>query len=356
MRSPRKWFVVLFVISLCPLIWCCTSEHVDKEVLTYERYGKNIIYYDFSKIPDNLILDTKIRLPEDLEKFLYYKYNNPAIENPSRFEQEVWEEANKLGYTPDKFRNANFREAIMATVEIVVSRLTPYRVDKETDFVEKYGRHLSDDTYFHLKLGDCDKYRNNTIGVFNIVKKLNPKLQNVYLSIQELGGNFGTSHAWVSVVILQHNYLVLSHIDPTFYDTGGGPFEADDFHICLEHNIFIGYFYRALYGCDNLLYAYQIFEEEFLKTESKKWQEKILAHMNFIVLHISIYKPRVALDKGLWVLEQYEAEGFTKNLDDILYRVYKIYLEVDNKLEAEKYKQRLLKEFPDSYWLRWVKE
>lgn len=384
MRSPRKWFVVLFMVSLCLLItwWfihilsnidtniSCTQTPDARvfgakvfnaaisdfdSVPTHKRYGKNIIYYDFFKIPDNLIIDIGIKLPHDLKKFLKSKWNSPGIKNRSHFEQEVWEEANKLGYTPDKVKNMGVKEAIMAAVKIVASRLTFCYVDRD-DFAEKHGAFLPHDVYFHLKLGDCDKYRGITIGVFNIIKKLNLKLQNVYLSTEELGGNSGTGHAWVSVVIPQHNYLVLSHIDPTFYDTSGGLFEKGDSYICLEHNIFIAYFYKSLYGYDNYIYAYQILEEGCLKVKNKKQRERILSDMSFIVGVISIHKPKIALDKILQVLKQYETEGFTENLDAVLYRAYQVHLEAGNKIEAEKYKQRLLKEFPNSHWIKWVKK
>lgn len=355
MKDSKKRIVVLLIVLLCLLAG--RFVYANDDVPTYKRYGKNIFYYDFSKIPDNLVLDRKIELPKDLKEFLDYKYNNPMIENPLRFEQEAWEEAHKLGYTLDNLKNASFKEAIMAAVEIVVSRLTYHSVDWDENFIRKYGKHQPTDVYFHLKLGDCDKYRDATIGVFDIIKKLNPRLQNVYLSNEKLGSNH-EQHAWISIVIPQDDYLILSHIDPTFYDNYK-LLEAGNNHICLEHNIFIGYFYNALSECDSgydsLIYAYQILEEKILKVESKKWQEKILYDMSFIASLISIYKPRMALDKIRQVLALYEAEGFTENLDGILAHAFDICLEADEKLEAEKYKQRLLKEFPDSFRTESVK-
>ncbi len=320
---------------------------------TYKKYDKQIIYYDFSKIPDNLVLDKKIKPPKDLKKFLGNKWNNPRIKNHERFEQEFWEEANKLGYTLDKFRKIDFKEAVIAAVEIVAARLTYYLVDDDKDFIKKYGEYLPHDVYFHLKLGDCDKYRDTTIAAFNIIKKLNPRLQNIYLSIQCLGGNF-QRHAWVSIIIPQKDYLALSHIDPTLYDNGG-LLEVSNYHICLEHSIFIAYFYKALHGYKNLMHTYQILHEEFLKTEDRKWQEILLRDMSLTASSISIYKPKVALNKVLWAAELYEAKGFTKDMGVILYSLYEAHLKAGNKSEAEKYKQRLLKEFPNSFWTNLMK-
>lgn len=353
MRNLRKRFVIPLTVLLCLLVGCFV--YADDGVSTLERYGKNIIYYDFSKIPDNLVLDRKIELPEDLKEFLNYVINNPRIETPSRFEQEFWEEAHKLDYTLDKLKNASVKEAVMAAVKIVASRFTFCYVDKDEVFIKEFGAHLSKDVYFHLGLGDCDKYREATIAVFKIIKRLNPKLQNVYLSTQRLGGNV-RGHAWVSVVILQDSRLILSHIDPTYYDNGS-KLEADEYHICLEHNIFIAYFYKALPGCDNYIYAYQILEQAFLKVkvENKERREMILDDMSLLALRISVHKPEATPDRVLWTMEQYEAERFTKNLDAILYRVYLVYSNAGNKLEAEKYRQRLLKEFPNSSHAGWIK-
>ena len=284
---------------------------------TYKKYGKQIIYYDFSKIPNDLVLDRKIKLPKDLREFIKDEHNNPKIENPTRFEQEIWQEAHELGYTFDKFKNASVKEAIGASVEIVVSRLTYFLVDDEDkEFIKKHGAFRSLDYYFHWKSGDCDKYRDATIGVFNIIKKLNPDLKNVYLSQSSLGGNNFRPHAWVAIVIPQNDCLVLSHIDPTFYDNGNS-LEATDFHICFEYNIFIAYFYHALHGYKNYRHAYRFLNEAFFKAENKEWQEQILNDMSFALLQISHYKPMIAAKEIQWVVGAYDLLEFSKNLDTV---------------------------------------
>lgn len=352
----RNWFIAAIVILLCLLIgWQFNlfDPSFNNPLTTREKYGKKISYYDFSKIPDNLVLDKKIKLSKDLEIFLNNKFNNPRIKNYSRFEKEVWEEASKFGYRLDELRNTNFKEVIIAAVKIVASRLDYYSVDLDKSFIRKYGKYQSADFYFHLKLGDCDKYRDAVIAVFNMVKRLNRQLKNVYLSKEGLGGNLDTNHAWVSVLIPQKNYLILSHIDPTLYDASNF-LEAGSFYVCLENDIFIAYFYRELAGCDNLLYSYQILAKAFLETKNREWQEKLLSDMSFIVLLISIYKPKIAPSKIFWIMGLYDANRFKKNLDSILYRAYKVYLRAGDNLEAEKYKQRLCKEFPNSYWTKEV--
>ena len=322
---------------------------------TIEKYGQNIVYYDFSKIPvDSLVLDKEIPLPNDLKYCLSSIIYSPRIQNPQSFERLFWEEANKLGLAADKFKEMDIQQAVTAIVKVVGSRITYCLVDKDTSFINKYGEHLSIDKYFYLGLGDCDKYRNACIAAFKIVKVLNPKLQNVYLSTKGFGGN-QQPHAWVSVIIPQETLLILSHIDPTFYDNGGA-LEADEFHITLQNNIFLGYFYGILLGSENNLYAYQIFEKAVPMIEDEKQLENILDRMSFYALVTSIYNPQLAPEKILPVIQLYETKGFTAILDKLLYRAYKIYKAAGKTEEAEKYKQRLLTEFPNSYWVRKVKK
>lgn len=329
--------------------------------LTCERYGKKIVYYSLSKIPDNLVLNRKIELPLDLKEFLEYEYNNPRIENSIRFEQDFWEEASKLGYTHHRLKNAGIKEAIMATVEIACSRFTYFDVDNDSGFIKKYGEHLSTDDYFHLGRGDCKRYKHATIGVFHIIKKLNSRLQNVYLSEDDLGGNHGTQHAWVSIVIPQNDCLILSHIDPTFYDNGY-PLEASKYHICLDYNIFMMRFYIsvsifAAHFDDgySYIYAYQLMYEEFPEIKKARWRKWVLNEMSDVNYKISYSKPLVALNNAPWILERYEAEGFSDNLDKILAYTCYVYRNANRMSELEKYKQRLLNEFPSSPWTYAVK-
>jgi len=351
----KNWLIAIGIILLSLfLAWLFNifpTLHTNSTA-TRKRYGKRIIYYDFSKIPNNFVLTEKTKLPKDLKKFLDDEFNNPRIKNPSRFEKEVQEEAANLGFSLDELKRAGFREVITAAVKIVASRLDYYPVDLDKSFIKKYGEYRSADFYFHLKLGDCDKYRDAVIAIFNLVKKSNKRLKNVYLSREKLGGNPDNRHAWVSILIPQKNYLILSHIDPTFYDADNNHLEASSFHICLERNIFIAYFYKELEGCDNLLYSYQILTRAFFKTKDKKGQERLLNEMSFIVLLISIYKPRIAADEISWLVEEYEAVGLKKNLDSLFYRAYAIYSRAEETLKAEKYKKRLYKEFPNCYWVK----
>ncbi len=190
------------------------------------------------------------------------------------------------------------------------------------------------------------------IACFEIIKKLNPKLENVYLSREELGGSM-EGHAWVSVIIPQKDGLMLSHVDPTFYDNEG-ELEASkdefDAHILVYNNAFKAYFYHKLGSYE---YAYAIFEESLSKTTDEKTVEKLLDDMSFTILMMSHNK--TPLKEIEWILQQYESKGFKDNLDDILYRSYEVHKRAGDKEKSEAYLQRLFKEYPKSYWVEHVK-
>ncbi len=330
-----------------------TIENVIIGKKTSEEYGKNIVYFDFSKLPEELIPKEKMKLPSDLEKSLNKGYDKPEIKNEQVFMGDFWKEAVKLDYSPDKFKEMGFKKAIQAAVEITASRFTYTLVDDSGNwFAQKHGKSLSTDEYFHYGFGDCDKYRNATIAAFEFIKSFNPKLENVYLSKEEFGGS-KEWHAWVSIIIPQKDHLIISHIDPTFYDNDG-ELEASkdefDSHILVYNDAFKAYFYHKLGDYE---YACSLFEEALSRTMDEKTIEKLLDDMSYTVLRMS--NKRISSEKIEWVRQQYESKGFKDNLDDILYRSYKVHKQTGNKEESQTYLQRLFEEYPKSYWSKLVK-
>ena len=110
---------------------------------------------------------------------------------------------------------------------------------------------------------------------------------------------------WVAILIVQENSLILSHIDPTFYDIGRQSpkklLADDDWYITLKNDIFKACFYRELGGGDlsNLSHAYDIFEEKYNNIADRKPREEILENMNFIAFRMAITgQPQVALQKN----------------------------------------------------------
>ena len=325
--------------------------NVSKKKSTFKTYGRNIKYYNFSELPENSIPKEYVELPYDLEKCVNDELNRPDIADPSRFRREVLKEAEKLGYTEEMLKSLSVKEAILTAAKITGSKIDYHLVDSDPEFLSKYGSNISTDTYFYIGLGDCDKYRNITIGIFEIMKSINPNLKNVYLASEELGG-YMDFHAWVSIVIPCKESLMLCHVDPTFRDNGGN-FEAGERHIMIENEAYKAYFYKELQDCEN---AYMFFEESIKKQNDEDVLERLLEDTSFTLYLFSHEKPEFASEKIEKINQMYESKGFKDHLDSILYRSFIIYKDAGNKEKSEYYKQRLLKEFPDSYWVGEIKK
>ncbi|MDP2907465.1 MAG: hypothetical protein Q8O03_05995 [Nanoarchaeota archaeon] len=338
----------------------CTNNIKDLESIvynvsnknsTFKTYGRNIKYYNFSELPENQIPEEYIKMPYDLEKCVNNEINRPDITDPSRFRREVLKEAEKLGYTEEMLKSLSVKEAIFTAVKITGSKINYHLVDSDPEFLSKYGSKISTDDYFYIGLGDCDKYRNITIRIFEIMKSINHNLKNVYLASEELGG-YMDFHAWVSIVIPCKENLILCHVDPTFYDNGG-KFEAGEKHVMIENEAYKAYLYKELYDCEN---AYMFFEESIKKQNDDDVLERLLEDTSFTLYLFSDDNSKFVVERIENINQMYEAKGFKDRLDSMLYRSFIIYKDAGNKERSEYYKQRLLTEFPDSYWVGEIKK
>lgn len=357
MKLKNKVLIPLTVLCASTLFFGCSklkNLRVQKEApSTSEIYGENINYSDLSEILEGNISDRKIKLPPNLEKYLTAQIHNNQTEE-EQFKKDFWKEAHKLKYSPEKFKNMDFEEAILSIVEVIESKFEEaLDVDNDTEFIKKYGEDLPISTYFRLGIGDCERYRDATIEALRIIKGINPRLKNVYISDENLGGNI-QPHAWNSILIIKDSQIILSHIEPTLYDTEGHEYlEADDYHIDLQDKIYLAGFYESL---DEDKFAYNLLKKMLDKPQSKERIELILDRMGDSCSMISFDNPEEALQKFNKVMKHYEALNFTKNLDNVLYNAYEINKSAGNPKKAERYKQRLIKEFPDSYWIDSLKD
>lgn len=346
--------MVLAVLLFLFFIFGNINVYAIQKKSTIEQYGENIIYYNFTEIPNNLALTRKIEMPFDLEEYVENKWSIPRIKNILRFEKEFWDEAIKLGYSKEKFQNMNIQEAVWAAVKITCSRISYFDVDADKAFIKKYGVLLPADEYFHLKLGDCDKYANITIACFNIIKRFNKNLQNVYLSQSDLGGN-NIPHAWICILIVQKDGLIISHIDPTFYDNKD-KLEASDYHLDRDNNFYLVNFYSTLKGVQNQRYAYQLAKSIFLKTKNDK-KDIVLSKMSYICYIMSMYKSIEVFSEIEWILKEWNQEDPCREYEDLIfYNAYMIYKSNGNTEKAFYYKDELLKKYPNSFWARHVRD
>lgn len=334
-----------------------------KPKLTRERYGQKITYYDFFSLPDNVDTQAKIELPEDLAIYVKSRVNSPTIDknniyNQHWFEADILEEMHRRGYDLSDFAEMNYHDAIFACVKVVASRIKYNDMGNKfaKKFNKKYGRApMLDDNFYH-RTGDCDIYRDLTIVLFNYIKKINPRLNNIYLLRERLGGNLllHTEHAWVAILIPQENRLLLSHIDPTFYDVYGWNkrcLESDDKRICrgLNDAILRACFYRGLEDKNNLLYAYEDFEKLYRIAPNRRLKEFILDNLTYTAERIShLVSLKLATEKFLWILAEYDKNNFVQYHDEALYNAYLIFTRNNEKAKAESVKIKLLKKYPRS--------
>lgn len=349
--SRRLEFLIWLALLLIIVAILCVIGRLYfgfSQATTYQKYAKNVIYCDFSQLSDNLDLATKTDLPFDLLD--HYKSSRPKVENRSKFEAEFWQVAQELKITQDQFKTSNYQQALLDIVNIIGRRITYFEVDLDPDFIKTNGAHLPIDRYFYLGRGDCDKYRDLVIAAFDLIKPLNPNLVNVYLLDQNLGGNI-QPHAWVAVLIAQSDRLIVSHIDPTFYDNGSN-LEADtDYHVTLQPNIFLSKFY---YEIDDYNASYSILEDELNNTKDLLGQQLILVAMSRTLRLLSFSQSKFAAQKISTVISRYQSiriDPAKNQLYYILYDAYFIAKRNWDKNQASAYLERLKKEFPDSYWL-----
>ncbi|MCK5322382.1 MAG: hypothetical protein KAJ47_03900 [Candidatus Aenigmarchaeota archaeon] len=214
--KPKNIFNIIDQKELKPYIPEIISERNTKEI-----YRDNLIYTDFKdlKIPR----DEKFthQIPKDMALHMISE-NRPHIEDIDRFSSKVFETANKLGYSKKDIKNMNPKEAIELSQKIVCENIKYYFVDDDKEFKKcfeeeipkfKWGyRTLPHDRYFEIGLGDCDKYSALNTAVFDLLKKENRHLKNVYV-FEEIGGT-KERHSWNSVLYLKENKAYISHINP----------------------------------------------------------------------------------------------------------------------------------------------
>ncbi len=320
-----------------------------------EVYGVNIEYKNFSEMDDYLKNVQPGPIPNDLEKYIFNKHHRPRIENPERFQREVWEEAERLGYLEGSAPYLGIKESIMLAVKISVSQFVYFDVDHDKKFIEKHGSFLPIDEYFHLRLGDCDKYRDATIAIFDMIKVVNPRLENVYLSTELLGGNGDAPHAWVSIIIAEKDRLVLSHIDPTFYDAGQ-PLDAEEFHISLQNDYYIASFYLEISETvSDFEFVLPLFNEAYNRTESGDLKKRAFYNIIYCADMLVFSEPRLALKTIRWAEDQKEILEDRASLLQLVQVSYSIYSEVGDKERAKEFKEILYSEFPDSFWTKALK-
>ena len=223
----------------------CCSEFAYKENTSF-HYGSSIVYKHYGEIDFGKVAKDKMNIPLDLLRYLSVtnldlpqcflpmgNYRRNALEdNVKQMRGSVFEGARDLGFSKADIFNLPAQEAVALMIEIVAKRLDYHEVDDDQRFIKEFGAYLPTWKYWELKLGDCDKYSSSLTVVFNIFKMNNPNLGNIYITNRtnreiDVGivGLDGKIHRWNEFIIMGNNSIVISDIDPTFYDYD---LDADD--------------------------------------------------------------------------------------------------------------------------------
>ncbi len=303
-----------------------------------------ITYIDYERINYGEIPKEKINVPEDFnERIRNYNLFKPKFKNQNKFEEDVLKEAEKLGYNQKNLENLTPQQAIKCVLDIVTSRFQYLDVDNDQEFIQKNGKHLKFDEYFALGKGDCDKYSAAFMAVFDIIKKTNPNLQNIYASGHDLGGNT-INHAWNSLILLTKEKTLVTHIDPTAYDAGGELQAKKGSHIPKDNTEFLANFFLAV-EANSMCYE----KSELLFNRATVLDEK--AFLISIMTENCIGLKDNQKMKS--VRKKYETLCSQGLKDEelgakITYGLFNIESNTKNQKTAEAYYQELSKKYPNS--------
>ena len=170
------------------------------------------------------------------------------IENFDRFKSLVLEEAKKLGYSVEKIKSLFIHKAVELSAMITASRM---KIEKEAEEMDE----MEEDKIFEKGVGVCRHYADVNMAVFSVLKSINPRLKNTYISWyapQDLTRHFLFLHAWNQVVsIVGKNKALVTFIDPTWLDTKGKIDAFDEVHFGKEKCFF---FLDLARICEDLAY------------------------------------------------------------------------------------------------------
>ena len=222
-------------------------------------------------------------------------------------------------------------------------------IDDNIAFQLKNGEHLSADKYFKIGKGDCDKYASVLTAVFRVIKKINPNLKNIYISNNGLG-HYIKPHDWNSLVFLTPDKIILTHIDPTWYDNNGGLEGIRGYHVPQDDTELLARFYADIHDFDT---SYQYYVR--LLSQSS-WEDEKAGFLSTMAYLSDQLSDKEKMDS---VRKQYSDMNIQSTVnqmyeDDILYHSYRVEKKKGKKESAEQFKQELITKYPDSYWTEQV--
>ncbi len=250
----------------------------------------NIKYINFNNQFFDLIIEKNKDVPQKIKEKIRFSnlFFGANFNDVKQFERDVFNEALKLGYNQERIFQAKPKEVIQLATDIVAKRMSYHNVDEDASFNKFRGDSIEnvpglffDDLLFKIGKGNCKKYALLTTAIFDIFKKNNANLKNIYLAsnAKDFGGE-SLDHKWNSIIFASDSLVYVSHIDPTFYDNGRDSLEAKKgFHISENELEFLAKFY---YNFRDYRTAESINKNLLKQIANKEKRAKIYENLSFV--------------------------------------------------------------------------
>lgn len=276
-----------------------------------EIYGyENVHLTEFNELDFDDLSTEQVKVPSDLETELENSKDGQylPIENEFTFNQTIYETAEKLGYQKSDLQYLEPKEAVLLTLQIVRETLDYKLVDRpfleeegikklNPDFLPVYQTPI--DTYFHMAIGDCDKFSGLVMYIFDLMKKINPNLANIYIANEDLGGNRDAPHSWNSIVLMFGDKIEVAHVEPQFFS------ETCEFqNKCLTPSDYYvnsnTFDFELMYSLNDFDSAVENAEETYETIESREEKARFLKELTHSYNHSSLPNKK----EGIMMVDQ----------------------------------------------------
>jgi hypothetical protein len=294
----------------------------------------------FEQLPEK-----PVPVPQDLAETLKNHYTYAVkLEDPAGFERDILAELAKRGIPEDRIAGLGPRRLVELSYTIICDRLTYHLVDNDKEFKDGKGNIRPIDYYFRRGKGDCDKYRDLTIAAYNILKARAPAATNLYLGSQELGGEF-FMHAWPTAILLFPDKAEIAHFDPTFHD-GGGQLEGK----AGQHHMPDRFHARVFSAVKDLDRAIACFSAALAKAREAQDRAELYRERAFCEYL------KNDCEAVLRTRAAFESERLKPFHDAILYYAGQALSRAGRRDESWKARQELVEKYPDSIWIRNIRD
>lgn len=299
-----------------------------KDVYGYENvYLKNLYDLTFEDT------DETYKLPSDLEKAigLDFREKNIELRDKAKFEREVFGIAEKLGYSKEKIKSLQPLEALELVGYIVAENY-------EFKFINYSDKTI--DEIFEARRIKCTDYMYSVIAVFDIIKEINPRLNNVYVTTHLFCRYIG--HAWNTIVVMGKEDVQVAYFDATWYDTG----ETEDFNATDKWHIDFERWKSQLYAdLGDYDAAQQELKQLIEKTKDERRLEQLLERSAYY--YFAAHENKTSLKVYEQLLEDFQD---SKSKDEYIYYVgWNSYVLGDYE-RVEECIKILREQYPDSLY------